>query len=398
MKSKNVLILLETSTGFDRSLLLGIAKFLRYHSSWSVFADPPYFRDIKSPGFFSKIEKLGLDGIILREPGVYMVPHAQIMRQFAAMGLPIIAVSSTVEKVEQITTIRTNNDAIGQLGAEHFFERGFQNFGFCGFTDLSWSDERGAGFAKRVIEKGHRVSFYSEKESKLWAWSDSVKKPMAEWIRSLPKPVGIMACNDHRGQQVIDACKVAGARVPDDVAILGVDNDLIYCDLSSPQLSSIALNAEKGGFEAAVLLDRLMKSGRAKRPDQIVVEPQYIVTRVSTDSIAVEDADVANTIRFIREHIRENLQINDILNALSISRSKLYEKFQKLVGCSLYDEIHRVKVEKIAGLLIESNNSISVIAMDYGYTDLKNFSRYFKQIKGLSPKEYRDKYSNKRQF
>jgi LacI family transcriptional regulator len=203
-----------------------------------------------------------------------------------------------------------------------------------------------------------------------------------------------MACNDDRGRQITEACKVAGLDVPEQVAIIGVDNDELVCELSDPPLSSVALNVERGGYEAAELLDEMM-SGRKRKKKNIIVEPTRIVTRQSTDVLAVEDRDVAKAIRFIREHSTEPIQVADVVNAATMCRRALQKRFREMLNRSIHAEIRRVRTTQAAQMLMETNLSTADIARSLGYAGLEKFSRYFKREKAMSPLAYRKKYGKK---
>jgi LacI family transcriptional regulator len=217
---------------------------------------------------------------------------------------------------------------------------------------------------------------------------------MANWLKSLPKPVGLMTFADDRSQQVIDTCKIAGVNVPDEVAVIGVDNDDLICDLSDPPLSSIAFNTERAGYEAAELLDKLM-AGKKVVNQTIVVRPTHIVTRQSTNIIAIEDRVVADAARFIRQHSRKIIQVSDVTSAVMVSRCTLERRFRRALGKSVLKELKRVRTDQITQMLMETNLSVSQIASTLGYLSATHIARYFRQEKGISPLAYRKKYGRK---
>jgi len=204
----------------------------------------------------------------------------------------------------------------------------------------------------------------------------------------VPKPVGLLACNDDRGQHILEVCKRIGLKVPEDVTVIGVDNDPMICEIGDPPMSSIALNVESAGYKAAKLLDQLINNKKIKRR-QILVSPTHIVQRQSSDILAVDDAEVASAIRFIRENAKEKILVNDIVNTTHISRRTLEQRFKKTIHRSIYDEIRHVRVELIAKLLIETDLPISHITSFFNFTDVEHISRYFKKEKEIGLREFR---------
>jgi LacI family transcriptional regulator len=214
---------------------------------------------------------------------------------------------------------------------------------------------------------------------------------MAEWLKTLPKPLGLMTCTDERSQHVIEACKTAEFRVPEDIAIIGVDNDELVCDLSDPPLSSVFQNSEKAGYEAAELLDELM-AGKKPAKKEVIVDAPYIVNRQSTDILAIEDREVVEAIRYIREHSKDNIGVGQVIKATALSRRALERRFNKILGRSIYNEIRRTRVEQAVRMLLETKMSISQIASALGYPSVDHIARYFKREKGMSLVAYRKKF------
>jgi LacI family transcriptional regulator len=204
-----------------------------------------------------------------------------------------------------------------------------------------------------------------------------------------------MACNDDRGQYVLEACQIAGLRVPDDVAVIGVDNDDLICDLTVPPLSSIALNHEKAGYQAAQLLDEMMAGKKVDSKTIIPLESSHIVIRQSTDVLAIEDHELAEAVRFIRGHSREAIQVSDVVESVAVSRRVLERRFREVLKRSVHDEIARARVEHACRMLVETNLSVSQIAQHLGYPSDKHIARHFRKEKGMTPRQYRKKFGRK---
>jgi LacI family transcriptional regulator len=201
-----------------------------------------------------------------------------------------------------------------------------------------------------------------------------------------------MACNDDRSQYVLDACRIAGLHVPEQVAILGMGDDDLVCDLAVPRLSSIALSAEKAGYEAAALLDKRM-AGKQVVNQTVVGLPSHVVTRQSTDVFAVSDPYVLEALRFIHGWAgREAIQVDDVVKAIPLSRRSLYDRFAQTLGRSMHEEIKRVRVDHLTRLLVSTDLSVSQIAVKLGCSDEKNLARYFKQEMSMTPLQYRQQH------
>jgi LacI family transcriptional regulator len=317
----------------------------------------------------------------------------QRSKEIIKLGLPTIAIANEPD-IPGVVNIIANNDRIGRMAAEHLLERGFRYFAYCGFDDIFWSVERGECFANRIKEAGFETHLYKQPKAKFKHLWKNEELFMSDWLKSLPKPVGLMACNDDRGQQVIDTCKVTRLSVPDEVSIIAVDNDELVCGLTDPPLSSVNLNFERAGYESAELLDKLM-AGEKMSGQSIPIPATHIVTRVSTDILAIDDRDVANALRFIREHAKEPVQVPDVAAVTAMSRRSLERRFRKVVGRSTHYQIRRVRIEQVVQMLLETNLTVSQIALNLGYPGIDHIAREFRREKGISPLAYRKQFGQK---
>lgn len=385
---RRILLMMETSRAYGRSILRGVAKYARAHGPWIFYRPAPfYWGDAGRRPLLKRFLKLGVDGAILREQS-----GREWTEQLLASGLPTVIAPYT-EPFAGVPNIFADDGAIGVMAADHLLHRGFRQFAYCGFGEAYfWSRQRGRSFCQRVGEAGFKPYCYEFKQPRSASgrsW-EREQRALVGWLTSLPKPVGLMACNDDRSQSVLEACKMADLHVPEQVAIIGLGNDDLVCDLAAPRLSSIALSAEKAGYEAAAMLDRRMR-GENVAEQTIVVRPSHVVTRQSTDVFAVGDRHVLAALRFIHRRAgKEAIQVDDVLNAVSVSRRSLYDRFAKALGRSPHEEIKRVRTDRFARLLVTTNLSISQIASTLGCCDMKNLSRYFKQETGMTPLQYRN--------
>lgn len=391
-KIPKVLLQIETSREYGRGLLLGIVKYSNIYGPWSFYQEYPSPIFYMEPGFFSKLPKkvkktpfpknVDFDGIITRDP-------QKIEKLIISKNIPTIVAIYLEKPIPGLSSIVTDNETIGRMAAEHMLDRGFRHFAYCGFEGMFWSRDSGESFSKRIAEEGYETHFYKCPKKKLRIFDEQVV--IADWLKTLPTPIGMMTCNDDRGRQVLEACKIAGIKVPDEVAVIGADNDEIVCGLSGPPLSSIALDTERIGYEAAELLDKLMR-GQTTGTHKIVARPTHIVTRQSSDILAIEDPYVVEAIRYIREHAKEMIQVDDVVGAAMISRRTLERRFRKELGRSVLEELRRARVAQIAQMLIETNLPVSQIASTLGFPSTKHIARYFHREKGINLVAFRRKY------
>jgi LacI family transcriptional regulator len=383
-KRKTVVLMIETSLGYGRGLLRGTVKYAKLHDNWTFYRELPSYANTKqSKSFLSRLEKLKADGAIIRDPSPAQVEH------FQKLGIPMIVAPNLINP--QIPTIHNNVGKIAQLAVEHFIDRGFKNFAYCGFRETPWSKNRYDNFAQELRHRNFQINYFAETIANLINPKEKVLNKFIDWLRSLPKPVGLMACNDDMGQIVLDICKLAGIHVPEQIAVLGVDDDEFICELTTPPLSSIALNSERSGYEAAELLDKLM-AGEKMNGQVIYQEPAYVITRQSTDVMAIDDQDVTQAIRFISEHYTEPIGVEDVASAVHLSRRHLYKKFLSAVGHTVADEIKKKRINHIRKLLLETDWSVYKITMSLRFTGIEHIARYFQKETGMPPNEYRKKF------
>jgi LacI family transcriptional regulator len=336
------------------------------------------------------LNALDLDGIILRD--------VDKLEEVLAFGIPAVVIGHGRTEVSGLVNVVTDSAKIGHMAAEHLLACGFKRFAYCGCRvsfqeDIPWSELRRRSFADRVRQAGWSTEDFPAPHSSAGSSWLHERDLMAAWLKSLPKPVGLMAGNDDRATQVVEACKAAGIMVPSEVGIIGVDDDEVICGLSDPPLSSVAVNFDRAGYEAAAALDGLMNC-RGNIPERIVVHPTHIAIRRSTDVVAVEDKSLARALRYIRTaSFREGLTVAGVARNAGISRRLLERRFRRELGYSVLDDIRRVRTDKIAQLLVETQLPVCEIAETLGFGDLQHFARYFRAVKNMSPLAYRKAYA-----
>jgi LacI family transcriptional regulator len=274
------------------------------------------------------------------------------------------------------------------MAAEHLLDRGFRHLAYVGVAGRVWSRRRQEAFCERVREAGHEPLVYSPPRPRGGRSWGGGQPALARWLRGLPRPAGIMACNDDRGREVLEASRDAGLHVPEELAVVGVDDDELLCELADPPLSSVALNAEPGGYRVAALLDAMMR-GRVRGPRRLLVEPLHVVTRRSTDIEAQGDPEVAAALHFIHDRAAGPIGVADVVDHLMISRRALEIRFRKAVGRTLHAEIQRVRLERVRRLLHETDLPIPRVAEASGFTSASYLSQVFREALGTTPARYR---------
>jgi LacI family transcriptional regulator len=374
----DVALLIETSNAYARGLLRGIRAYIREHRSWSIYLGE-HRRGEPAPHW---LQRWHGDGIIAR------IENAAIAEAVVASGIPAVDVSAA-RHVPNLLYVETDDAAIARLAADHLLGRGFRHFAYCGDPAFNWSNWREEHFQQRITQAGFDCHLYQPSWNRggTAPW-DREREDLAGWIRTLPRPVGVMACYDIRGREVLDVCRQLGISVPDEVALIGVDNDELICDLADPPLSSVIPDTQRTGYEAARLLDLLM-AGQSELPLAHLIPPLGIAVRSSTDVLATDDADVSAAVRFIRAHASEGIKVEDVLRAVPLSRRVLESRFEKLLGRTPHEEITRVQVERVKELLAETDLSLAAVAHRAGYKHVEYMSVVFKRETGLPPSEYR---------
>jgi LacI family transcriptional regulator len=392
MPKRRVILLLDTTNPHQRKVAQGVATYSHQQGAWSfhVVQDPhegvPYLKC--DPLEESQdLGKLRADGIIL------YCPSRKTANAVRRLKTPMVGVELEYGWSDPgwgVPYFATDNEAIGRLGARELIERGFKRLAFCGIprTRLSgWSEARQTAFVRSAHEAGVPCSVFPV-GSLRGRKAGNPHERLSAWLRSLKKPVGLMACYDVRARHVLDTCEELGLLVPEDVAIIGVDNDELMCELTNPPLSSIEQGARTMGYQAAALLDRLM-SGRKVAQSKFVVAPEGIVTRRSSDALAIDDADVAAAVRFIRQRACEGIQARDVVQTVAISRTALMTRFKALLGRTIHAEIQRVQIEQVRQLTAATDLPLSRVAAMTGFRYLQQMIAAFRRYTGQTPGEYR---------
>jgi LacI family transcriptional regulator len=375
----NVALLVETSNSYARGILRGIHEYARSRR-WSLYLTEHGRHEIDE----SFAGNWKFDGVIARIETGHM---AQII---AKMNVPTVDVSAA-RLVEGIPWVETDDEAITKLALEHLRDCGLQNFAFFGDPFYNWSTWRQHAFERMLgrpdIARAQVFNLPPRKVPGVKWWTQ--REAIRTWLESLPKPVGIFACYDGCGQQLLEICRYYEFMVPNDIAIVGVDNDELLCEVTTPSMSSVMPNALRTGAYAAEILDRMMH-GQKLSGRKHSIEPLGVRKRVSTDVLTVEDRHVAEAVGFIRKNAHKNIRVEDVLATVPLSRRVLEGRFRKALNRTPHQEILRVRTNAVRELLLETDMSLAEISEVLGIEHPEYLSVFFKKETGLTPREYRD--------
>lgn len=383
----HVALIVETSTAYGRAILSGISQYVREHGPWTVYIEQRSLQDPAPPW----LERWDGDGIIAR------ASTPQSARKLAKTGVPTVDLNDQVRGLG-LPQIHSDHAAIARLAADHLIDRGFRHFAYFGFPIFEWSVRRQESFANHVLAAGHQIHEGLPGRRVHWShqqasWEDEIEG-VAQWVKRLPKPLGIMAGNDIRGIQMLDACRRAGVAVPEEVAVVGVDNEELVCLLAYPPLSSVIPDAYRVGYESAALLDQMMKGHRVTEMLRSI-PPISVATRQSSDVTAIANPCLASAMQFIRESACQGIGVDDVLAHLSISRSVLQRLFRKELGQTILDAITAIRMQRVKQLLSETDLSLADIANRAGFSYVEYLSTSFRRQTGQSPSSYRRKFRRK---
>lgn len=383
MKQRHgVIILIPAAREFDRGLRRGIVEYAHAHGPWVFHEEAPaYLQSLPARQHLRHMTRWNAHGVIALQSR---------LKEVKSLRVPRVVAIETRRLDPSICQVVCADVDIGRMGARTLTGLGLRHFAYCGLQGLQFSDDREAGFRNAVREAGYDAEIYCSSKRHLGQSWYVEEQQLQRWLAGLPKPAGLMACNDDRARQVAECCRTRGIRVPDDVAILGVDNDEQVCRSANPPLSSIALATERGGYEAAALLACLM-AGRTPPATVVSVQPAHVVPRQSTDILAIEDPCLVRALRFVRENSNRNLRVTDLVAAAGISRRALQDRFITELGRTPTEEIHRCRVERIRRLLVETNMTIGEIAVACGFEVDAHIARFFSRRTEMTPLSYRKK-------
>lgn len=377
-KSKHVALAVPFGIAHHERTVRGVLQYAAERGRWTVAvtAELPTVP-------LSSLRDWSGDGAIV------LIDTPSEARLVVELGIPAVNVSGAVQHTG-VPRVTVDNRAMGRQAAQHLLERGLQRFAYYGVQGWWYSEERGAGFLETVEAAGGTCSvFHAPNVRRTCAnWSE-VDQPLCNWLKSLIPPIGVFACHDYRARLVLEACNRIALHVPDELALLGVNNDSIACEFCVPPLSSVSRNDERVGYEAAALLDRLM-AGKAPPRNDILIPPNGVVQRRSTEVIPIDNPEVAHAVRYMYDHLAEPINIKEVAGRQGISRRWLEHEFRQTLGQTPHRYLNFLRVRRARGLLVnESKSTLLAVARECGFSDAKSLRLAFTRVTGVGPAEYR---------
>ncbi|MBA2112870.1 AraC family transcriptional regulator [Bremerella alba] len=375
-----IALLVETSRGHGRQIIEGVARYSAEHGPWSLRMEP---RNLNDPPP-SWLKFWDGDGIIVR------CDSAAMAKAIQATKLPVIDVRGGVPEAN-FPLVGVDNNAITDASFEHFQQRGYRHIAWYdfGIRKLSWGNQRRARLIQRANQTGITCSVFSTKQKRpsITTQSQHAFSDLINWLAQLPRPTGILACDDEQAHLILDAAQHLEIQVPNDLAVLGIDNDEVFCRVSNPPLSSVDVNAVAVGYKAAEMLHRQLQNKQV--PSRTLLPPRGVVTRQSSDIIAVEDPEVASALNYIRENACQPIQASDVAEFLSVSRSTLDRYFQVAIGQTTTDAIMQARLGQVKTDLVNTDLPLKSIAARSGFASVQHLANLFRERVGTTPGNYR---------
>ncbi|ADE53919.1 xylose operon transcription regulator XylR [Coraliomargarita akajimensis] len=375
-RQPNVLMMIESSRESGRKLIDGITQYARHFGPWTINWKPTGVR-----GLAALNRQSNFDGILARDVAE--------VRDLVKAGIPAVIFTYTKQSMPGTVFVSADDEQIGRQVAREYLDRGFKHFAFCGQTNAPWAEKRGHCFESALEEAGFEVAHCWMEPAMLD--DDAIPEDtnrVRDWLSALPKPVGIMAGNDDIGQWVVQLCQSIGLRVPDDCAVIGVDNDPVVCGVCDPPLSSVNLDQMQAGYRAAAALHKLM-NGEQPESNRITASVGELVIRQSSDIMAIEDVAIAKAVRFMQRNAARPVTVDQIAEASGLFRRGLERRFRKGLGQSVQQRFHEVRAAHLAKLLSETQLTIEEIAEQCGFNQASHLSRFFSSVRGETPSAYR---------
>lgn len=382
---KKILLLIDYSSEFSRRLLKGLIQYSKEHGPWIFYRLPSYYKTLYGKeGIVEWAKEWEADAIVAR----WDHEGTDLLK---SLNIPVV-LQNYKDRSAYFSNLTGDYVGTGEMAARFFIKRRYRNFAFYGNKGVVWSRERAEGFRKEV-EKAVGNYYYFESENLNGEeWSTSHIQ-LDEWLLSLPKPVGLFACDDNFALRVSQICTINNIKIPEEISLLGVDNDELICHLSDPPISSIVTDVEKGGYETGRLIDRMIK-GEVKEPFNIVIRPTRFELRKSTEKYDISNEYISRVVNFIEDNFITDINIEELTELVPLSRRNLEVKFKEEMGTTIYQFILSCRIDYFAHLLLTTDRTLYDMALESGFNDCKNISRIFKKYRGCTPVEFQKKRSN----
>lgn len=375
-----IALLVDTATDWGRRMIRGIGRYAQQQGGWDIWLEqrcqaapgrlPPGWR---GEGIIARVADRAMGRYLAGAPGV------------------VVNVSAACIPGVEFPTVTADLRAAARLAAGHLLDQGFRNFGYFAPLGLSYVDIHYHSFVEHLAEVGLNCDLFPASRGKggRAAWNRQ-QASLRRWLQNLPKPAAVVTWTSDRGREVLYACRAEGLLVPEQVAVMGGDEDSLLCETCNPPLSGVALTSERIGYEAAALLDRLLH-GEPHPTEPILIAPTRVVVRQSTDTLAITDPDLARAIAFIRIHAATPIRVSDVLREIAVSRTWLERSFQQALGRSPAEEIRRVHLERAKQLLADTDLPVPEVAAASGFASREYLAWAFRRATGLTPRQFRQR-------
>lgn len=375
-----ILLLTDLSSGYSRGLLRGIVQYAQNRKGWTFYRMPVYYRIAHGDKEVLKwAKKWNVNAIIAQINDIDV-------KALSNLNIPII-IQNYKDRIPGVFNLTGDYISAGTMAAEYFMKLGYKNFAYYGISESVWSRERYIGYRDRLQQEGYSVYTHFETMSNKEMWVHDFET-IGAWLKGLPDNTAVFTCDDYYALHVSETCKIYEIKVPEEIAILGVDNDELLCNISSPPLSSIMIDTVRGGYIAAQVLDELLQKN-IKDSFNITLPPLQVITRESTNKHAIQDKFIAKAIEFISQNYKKKIAVADVLELVPYSRRVFENRFRKNTGYGIYQYIQNYRMERMAELLVTTDRTIEDIAISCGLPDNKNTSRIFQKVKGVTPSKFR---------
>ena len=376
-----VILLIDCASEFDRKLMRGIMKYSKGNGPWLFYRMPSniYSGNDREEQVIKWAKNWKADAII----GRWNETKASLL---AELDIPVV-LQNNRSRSNVYSNLTGDYEGTGKMAAEYFRKKFFINYAYYGVKDIIWSEERYLGFKSEVLKE--KSNFFEYKEDPN---NEEDRDKIMTWLKTLPPKTALFCCDDAHALFITETCRMMGIGIPEDIAVLGVDDDDLLCDISDPPISSIQLEVEEGGYQACRLLHQRLLS-KSEKPFNISIKPTGIKERLSTSIFNISDSHALNIIRYISDNYMNDISIADILANATLSRRSIEMKFKSTTGQTIYQYLISMRIEHLAYLLITTDRSPSELAYEVGFRDLSNIFRTFKKYKGCTVSEYRRRFN-----
>lgn len=377
MHRKKIFLEMSRVSTYGRRVLAGVSRYCRERQMpWRFYCEPIEVAHPTGP-----LEDFHPDGAIVNRGHIGEVSASWL----AGASFPVVNVA--VAPIPGAVQVIPDDEAIGAAAAEHFRERNYTHFAFAGFQRDPWESLRFRGFAARLAQEGF------EPRTLVLEWGYEKKQwerrmaTCGRWLRSAVKPVAIMAGNDMAGGIVIESCRYHDIKVPEEVGVVGVNDNPLICQFTAPPMSSVPIDGDLLGYTAAETLGAMIAGGQP--PPVCRMPPRPVATRQSSDVMMVDDPVVARAVAYIRENISTCRSVDDLLEALPVSRRDLERRFARSLRRGPWQEIRRMQLKRARSLLSETDLSLERIGRLCGLGNAKRLGEVLRKELGVSPTRYR---------